>query len=743
MWSSTLVAFLFDAAKAKCKVAFENADGPTVWDLLRENPDRYIYPAVRQGVDKKLPADISAGIKDVNKRGGWNKPAPTEVALPTETWREVVARRQRYEEVRKKLAVGEVRQVNDFITLNLDLRQFAQDVVQNCEGPDLLMAFWQAITSITVLDPTGGSGAFIFAALNILEPLYEACLDRMEAFLAEWGANGPKNYPNYHKKFTEVLARVDAHPNRRYFVLKSVILNNLYAVDIMEEAVEICKLRLFLKLAAQVEPDKTKDNLGIEPLPDIDFNIRAGNSLIGYSTKAEVQQCMKELGGGQMKLMGEDELGSFARFNTRCADVEQAFNKFRQLQTEGDGSVPYADKQELQKRLKALEEELNRHLASEYGVKVSDKDAYNKWLKSHQPFHWFVQFYGILSRGGFDVIIGNPPYVEYKDVKAEYQIRGYKTETCSNLFVYVLERCTQLSRQGSEIGMIIPLSAFSTDRMIPLITHLKSTSTKLSIANFSWRPGKLFDGVNLQLSILLQRVGQETGDIDTTRYLMWDSEARTELFSKIEYVKTRDSRLAGSIPKLGAAEAASILQKLRSHKKEIATCFAKTSNNKVYYRRGGLYWKVFVDFVTGSSEEKIIDILPEIDKYAIIAALSSDLWWWYFTITSDCRHLGNRDIGTFPFDPRELSPTAQKKLSDLGKQYVKDLKKNAVDAIRVYKGKNSVECISFRVNQSKEIIDEIDTLLAGHFGFTPEELDFIINYDIKYRLGRDTESEDE
>ena len=76
-----------------------------------------------------------------------------------------------------------------------------------------------------------------------------------------------------------------------------------------------------------------------------------------------------------MKMMDEDELGSFARFNTRCADVEQAFDKFRQLQTEGDGSVPVADKQELQKRLKTLEDELNRHLAREYGVKVSDKVA--------------------------------------------------------------------------------------------------------------------------------------------------------------------------------------------------------------------------------------------------------------------------------------------------------------------------------------------------------------------------------
>ena len=199
---NTVIPFLFDAAKKACRVAFEGSSSrreeahsksgtqesqslvtsaatPTIWDLLRENPDRYIYDAVKKGVEIRLPNEIAAGIKDVSKRGGWNKPAPSEFALPTEIWREVVARRQRCEEVRKKLAAGGVREVNDFITLNLDLRQFAQDVIENCEGPDLLMAFWQAISNITVLDPTGGSGAFIFAALNILEPLYEACLERM------------------------------------------------------------------------------------------------------------------------------------------------------------------------------------------------------------------------------------------------------------------------------------------------------------------------------------------------------------------------------------------------------------------------------------------------------------------------------------------------------------------------------------------------------------------------------------
>jgi hypothetical protein len=52
-----------------------------------------------------------------------------------------------------------------------------------------------------------------------------------------------------------------------------------------------------------------------------------------------------------------------------------------------------------------------------------------------------------------------------------------------------------------------------------------------------------------------------------------------------------------------------------------------------------------------------------------------------------------------------------------------------------------VQCIIPR--HSKPILDEIDTVLAGHYGFTAEELDFILNYDIKYRLGRGTETDEE
>jgi len=756
---STVIPFLFDAARARCKVAFENSNGPTVWDLLRENPDRYIYPAVRHGVDKKLPQEIADGVDAakpglIERRKGWNKPAPSEYALPTEIWREVVARRQHYEEVRKKLAAGEVSEINDFITHNLDLRQFAQDVVQNCEGPDLLMAFWQAITTITVLDPTGGSGAFIFAALNILEPLYEACLDRMEAFLAEWGEKDKKTHPNYHKKFTEVLARVDAHPNRRYFVLKSIILNNLYAVDIMEEAVEICKVRLFLKLAAQVEPRADRDNLGIEPLPDIDFNIRAGNTLVGYATAEEVRRCMKELGGGQMKLMGDDELGSFARFNTRCADVEQAFSKFRQLQTEGDGSVPFADKQELQKRLKALEEELNRHLAGEYGIKLGDKAAYAAWLKSHQPLHWFIQFYGIQARGGFDVIIGNPPYVELTSLKGQYTARGFATESSGNLYALCTERSFTILHREARFGFIVQQPITSTQRMAPCRGLLTRESSFVWSSTFDDRPSKLFDGMHhARLAIILARKGEglaHGANLLVTPYYKWFKEERGAVFQRIHYISVQRDKVPDVFPKLSSDTEVRILAKLVGCTDKLEMWLSRSETlHKLFYKITGVgSWftitlrppKFFRNGKESSStRESSMAFTSEAARERALCTLNSSLFYWFYQLRTNCRDFNPSDYKTFPvpksFEKEDTSKLARK----LGQEIEKSA--GTVEASHSLTGTIVYE--QFRPRVAKPVIDEIDTLLAQHYGFTDEELDFILNYDIKYRLGLESEDEHE
>ena len=367
---NTIIPFLFDKAKKACKIAFEGDS--SVWQLLQDDPDRYIYDAVKKGVKSDLPEEIAAGVEDTSKRNDcWNTLADSDYALPTEIWRETVARRQRYETVRAKLANGEIDNINDLITYNLNIRQFAQDVIENCEGPELLRAFWRAITEVTVLDPTCGSGAFLFAALNILEPLYEACLDRMQVFLDEEvekmgtiplirGTKGVStDFPKggravKYTDFRNTLEGIRLHPNRKYFVLKSIIINNLYGVDIMDEAIEICKLRLFLKMVAQIE-----DVRQIEPLPDIDFNIQAGNTLVGFATYDQVKKAVES------KL---DFDNTMKRIEEKAEDVEGLFYLFRQQQTELGGDVTPADKQALQDKLQELEDELNVYMAGQYGV---------------------------------------------------------------------------------------------------------------------------------------------------------------------------------------------------------------------------------------------------------------------------------------------------------------------------------------------------------------------------------------
>jgi hypothetical protein len=754
---NTVLPFLFDAARPKCKIAFENPNGPVIWDLLRENPDRYIYDAVKRGVEIPLPKEIEAGIKDVSKRDGWNKPASSESALPTEIWREVVARRQRYEEIRAKLAGGEVREINELITLNLDIRQFAQDVIENCEGPDLLRAFWHAIEKLSILDPTCGSGAFLFAALNILEPLYEACLNRMAEFLNDEAVKHeaaklkftPKGYAllphDKFKDFAQILDRVADHPSAKYYIYKSIILNNLFGVDIMEEAVEICKLRLFLKLAAQVEPDATKDNLGIEPLPDIDFNIRAGNTLVGYSTAQEVRRCMKELGGGQMKLLSGDDLVSYERFLDRLQIADAAWRSFRQQQTEIGGVVTVADKGDLKGKLKTLGNELDRYLANEYGVKPGDKASFGEWVKSHQPFHWFLEFYGIVSDGGFNVIIGNPPYLEIREV--DYGLKNYSCLESGAIHAMCVERSEGLLHKTGCMSMIVPLSLPSTQRM-EVVQQLLEEDRNAWYANYAWRPAKLFDSVNRALTIF---VVTPTSDRHTfsTNYQKWTSDDRSGLMQRLNYVEVLRKRPACWIPKLGDSLERQILNKCLAVKTAVKH-FAGKSEYRVYYRTdGGLYWKVFTDFAPAfnlngkkghSSRETWFTVGKKDHVKLIIAALSSDVFWWWYTVTSNLRHLNPFDVQNFPLPESSL---ADAQLQALGARYLKDLEKNSTMLVREQKQTGATETQSFKIQKSKPIIDEIDTVLARHYGFTAEELDFILNYDIKYRLGRDTESEHE
>ena len=720
---NTIIPYLFDATEKECHIAFH--PNSSIWKLLADDPGRYIYDAVLKGVDEPLPDEIAAGIDDVSKRGQWNRAADDKYALPTETWREHVARRQRCEELRSKLANSEVHNINDLITLNLNIRQFAQDAVINCEGADFLRAFYKALREISVLDPTCGSGAFLFAALNILEALYDACLERMQQFVDE-DSTGER-----YKDFRENLAEVASHPSRRYSILKSIMVNNLYGVDIMEEAVEIARLRMFLKLMAQVESESQ-----IEPLPDLDFNLRAGNTLVGFATLDEVQEALTS------KL---DFDNSQEKIKTKASEADDAFQTFRWMQIEEhtDSEELGQAKANVREKLRELNNELDCYLASEYAVDSKDAKAFETWRESHRPFHWVAEFYGIVQgREGFDVIVGNPPYVELRLVRDTYKTLAmqYRSEPVGNLYALCMERSTVLGDRTGRFGMIVPAGMMGLGDAEPLRDTLLQSYATNHCSTYAIRPSKLFGGVDQRLCIYLAKAGDTDGEpgLHTTRYYHWNSEERQSLFARLQYVSSFYHPRLRRMPQVGEVHSVDVLKKLDRNSVLIQGYYTgRRTGYVMHYHRSPRYWIRAMDFephFKSATRSKSVHhfrglfFADPVMAKAAGAALNSSLFFFWFISLGNGRNITGTDVEQFPLGSPSIA--ALEELSAAFDRLMADYRDNSVIRIR-----QDSEFQEFRPSLSKPIIDEIDRILAEHYGFTDEELDYIINYDIKYRMG--------
>jgi len=645
------------------------------WQLVRRNPERYIPSALRC----------------------------TEY-LPGETRDEYEARRQYCQHLYTLMHAGAIHAIDDFITYNLDIERFAQDVARYIGEAEDLYVFYGQLRQLKVLDPTCGSGAFLFAALRVLVPLYEACLERFAqndvssvgtAFMPSSDSSPSVTaHPAYQHDGTvhgdespDAINRVPtgnmASFRRRYFIVKAIISDTLYGVDIMEEAVAICKLRLFLTLLATVE--RVED---LEPLPEIDAHIRTGNALVGFTNALSV---------GTLR----DDAVS-APFDETLA--------------------------------------LDQRLAQEYGVASEDTAAFARWRSSHQPFHWHLEFADVT--GGFDCINGNPPYVEYSDRNFPYTLRGYRTLSCANLYPCVVERSRELLAPRGRQGMILPLAAFATRNMAPLLQGFKEWFPGSWLSFYHFRPSMLFSGgkvASIPTTIYLARAAGEERRF-STHVVKWNAEQRASLFSLLSYCEISVSADAANrhyYPKFGHTCENAIMEKVLRHT-TIAEYLARTPNgNSMSYRSaGGLYWKIFVNFPWPyrTTSNKQCSFATPYDRDVFVALFNSSLFWWYYTVTFDTFNLKDYMLFGFRFTYPDdtyitsaLKEQCQRLMQDFH-SHARHLKRGETGSFTIYGRK------------SRAIIDEIDSILAAHYGLSAEELAFILHYDIKYRMGIDLDS---
>ena len=725
-----ILPFLLDKVAGNTPNAF--APKGEVWTKLQQSGHCYIFDAVKQGYSDDwqalIPEHIALGLDTtqphlLERRKNWNTRTPEPFALPTEIWRETIERLQRCEDILGKISHGEIHEVNDFITYNLDIRRFTQDLLEQTDDHLLVAHFYHALQQVTILDPTCGSGAFLFAALNILEPLYETCISRMEEF----------NQKNPHL-FKEELAEIAQkyRSNIQYFIYKSIILRNLYGVDIMAEAVEIAKLRLFLKMVAVVEADRRAPNLGLDPLPDIDFNIRCGNTLVGYASEEEVVSAYSS------------DLFTAAAFREQMememTKVAKAYEHFRYIQlSQHEDMAEFKEaKEELRTRLNVFTEQLNRQMYSTHlkGAEFT-QEAYEAYLASHQPFHWFAEYYQIIhGNGGLDVIIGTPPYVEKKEVDLLSLGILKEVSKSRNLYSAVVYRSKFILSLRGVFGMIVPISYISTQRHTFVRRYIEEQSTSY-YSSYDIRPDHLFSGAAQRLTIFIYY--PKVGETYVVRQLRWYTIYRSNLFNTIAYdtgYYNNDQLYRTS--KKGKI----ILRKLFSRQshmtqlyKEESYWVATTANN---YIKAVIHQPRYLSngVVMQPSGWRRLSYTSLKVKTAI-AVINSSLFYYIWKSCSDGFNL------TIDFVEKLLAIMVSETLIlEREAQFLLTaLEENSESHTRNQKTTGQTVIQLFRVKPVKPVIDEIDKLLAEHYGFTEEELDFIINYDIKYRMGDELEAE--
>ncbi|MDT3386661.1 MAG: Eco57I restriction-modification methylase domain-containing protein, partial [Bacteroidota bacterium] len=656
---NTILPYLMDAVRRKDEKLFR-ADSH-LWQFLRESSDRYIFDAMKKGNDQSIPEEIAIGLDTtkpnlLERRTRWNERTPEPLALPTEIWRETIERLKRYHNIKAKIENGEITEINDFITYNLDIRQFVADYLAHTQNHLFIEYFYDALQHVTILDPTCGSGAFLFAALNILEPLYETCINRMQEF-------NEQNPHLFNRQLQEIAHKYRS--NIQYFIYKSIILRNLYGVDIMVEATEIAKLRLFLKMVAVVEVDKRDRNLGLDPLPDIDFNIRCGNTLVGYATQKELE---RDLVQGDMFAITEFK----EKVNDEMDKVARTYDIFKDVQlTQSEDLAAFKRaKHDLKVRLTALNDLLNHEMFGAVGNAVD----YDAWYQSHQPFHWLAEFYEIINdHGGFDVIIGNPPYVTFTDRSLPYCVRDYVTYESKNLFALVGERCIRISNKKSSIGYIIPLSGMSIDGFTKFQNIIYNNCESWnSFYSGDRNPSELFTGVKIRAGIYIARKSESTHKF-VCKYLKYYANERQILFSKVKYVECYNFV---SAPKLDGEIGRSIIKKISTFGKSLASEFHNDSY--FYYHAAPIYWcKALMNIdalkqggLNIADSYKRREISLQYKNFAF-SLLNSSTFFYYWITLSDCYNLTKKYISGIRIpallDDNSLKDEARRLDDDLNK----------------------------------------------------------------------------
>lgn len=367
-------------------------------------------------------------------------------------------------------------------------------------NPEVRREANEVINNIRICDPSVGSGHFLVSALNelillksklhILEYSEHArnyshqrvdgyYLDIVDDELIVTDAETGNTY-SYNQKDTQSQAL-----QRTLFEEKRHIISHcLYGVDINPKSVDICRLRLWIELLKNAFYDQGR----LQTLPNIDINIKQGDALMSH-----------------IKVQVKTEVDSQTSVSKSTRDITTEYKDLTNVYKKGSG---HANRFELQKKLFEVKREFRSYIQHDFMdfeiARMKKEDTEQNYLE------WVLEFPELLDDDGqflgFDILIGNPPYIglgaNSGRLRKRYQKRKYQTfDSNGDIYFLFYERALQLLRQGGLLCFITSDKWLRNDAAKNLRNFLVKHSLPLQLLDF---PGiNLFKRATVVNNILL------------------------------------------------------------------------------------------------------------------------------------------------------------------------------------------------------------------------------------------------
>ena len=302
-------------------------------------------------------------------------------------------------------------------------------------------AIVRAISELKILDPAVGSGAFpmgmlhkLTLTLRRLDPdnnrwerlQKERALQRAEiAFDTQDDEARREELVEIDETFKRYR---DSDFGRKLYLIQ----NSIFGIDIQPVACQIAKLRFFISLAIEQEPEQNAENFGIKPLPNLETRFIAANTLIGLKAQGTLT-------------------------SNKARDLEQELQDNREQHF-------HATTRQRKRACKIRDEELRTELAAElkhFGMPADDAEKIAQWdpYDQNATANWFDPKWMFGATDGFDVAIGNPPYIQLQKEGGRlgnlYQDKGFDTfARTGDIYCLFYEKANQLLKNNGHVSFI-------------------------------------------------------------------------------------------------------------------------------------------------------------------------------------------------------------------------------------------------------------------------------------------------